>query len=85
MWKVSGGIVSSSSESAEEGGTGGAWKLYVVKSDLSRKADAARACQYGRVMARGRRTLHDARLIDRELEPLIAQQYMCLGCECNAT
>ena len=66
MWKVSGGGASSSSESADEGGTGGALKLYVVKRDLSRKAEATRTCQCGRVdgAGSGRRTLHDARLVD---------------------
>jgi hypothetical protein len=49
MWKVSGGVASSSSESAEEGGIDGGWKLKVVKSALSRKAEATRGCQCGRV------------------------------------
>ena len=49
IWKVSGGVASSSSESAEEGGMGGAWKLKAVKSDLSRKAEATRGCQCERL------------------------------------
>jgi hypothetical protein len=45
MWKVSGAVASaSSSESAEEGGIGGGWKVYVVKRDLSRKAEAMGGC-----------------------------------------
>ena len=50
-WKVSGGAASSSSGSAEEGGMGGAWKVYAVKRDLSRKTEATHGCQYKRVRA----------------------------------
>ena len=86
MWKVSGGGASSSSESADEGGMGGALKLYVVKRDLSRKAEATRACQCGRVdgASSGRRTLHDARLVDREPQPLFSQQHVSLVCKGDA-
>ena len=63
---------------------GGGWKLYVVKRDLSRKAEATRGCQCGRATSTGRRTLHDARFVDGELQPLVTQQYVCFGREGDA-
>ncbi|KAJ8105287.1 hypothetical protein OPT61_g10271 [Boeremia exigua] len=83
MWKVSGGA-SSSSESAEEGGTGGGWNVYVVKRDLSRKAEAARGRQWSSQAQAQTRTLHNARLVNGELQALVAYDHVCLGCECDA-
>lgn len=96
IWKVGARFVSDSSvsESSRCGGLGGdegGWKAYVVKRDLSRKAEAVCLRQLGQLgqlgaerQQQGRRTFHDARLIDGELEPLWADVDVCFGGEGDA-
>ena len=61
-------------------GSEGGLKVYVVNSDLSRKAEPGRLVEHQRTRQTGRRhTFHGTGLIDRELEALFADLNMCFG------